>query len=119
MLQAPAEDALPDPLDEFCETLISHGRAMFMEAGEEVVAMGLGLPEGCVAELEEIVLGECFDAFRRALASETPVRVVHMWVTLKQGTDLTQVKAKPRVYSPKKSVWLKEYFGLLCETTMM
>ena len=75
MLQAQAEDALPDPPDEFCETPVSHGLTMFMEAGEEVaarrealvgalrVAVEVGLPKGCVAELEEIVLGECFDAF--------------------------------------------------------
>ena len=69
MLQAQAEDALPDPPDEFCKTLVSHGQAMFMEAGEEVaarrealvgalrVAVEVGLPERCVAELEKIVLG--------------------------------------------------------------
>ena len=106
------EDALPDPPDEFCETLVSHGPAMFMETGEEVVArrealvaalrvaVEVGLPEGCVAELEEIVLGECFDAFRWALMGETPARVAPMRVTLKQGADLSQVKAKLRVYPP-------------------
>ena len=68
MLQAQAEDALLDPPDELCETLVSHGPAMFVEAGEEVAArrealvsvlresVEVGLPEGCVAELEEIVL---------------------------------------------------------------
>ena len=102
-----------------------------MEAGEEVaarrealvgalrVAVEVGLPEGCVAELEEIVLGECFDAFRRALTGETPARVAPMRVTLKQGADLSQVKAKPRVYPPEKSAWLKEHFELLCETGMV
>ena len=39
-----------------------------------------------------------------------------MRVTLKQGADLTQVKAKPRVYPPNKSAWLKEYFELRFET---
>ena len=104
---------------------------MFMEAGEEVaarrealvgasrVAAEVGLPEGCVAELDKIVLGECFDAFRRALTCETPARVAPMQVTLKQGMDFSQVKAKPRVYPPKKSTWLKENFELLCETGMM
>ena len=128
MLQAQAEDALPDPPDGFCETLVSHGPATFMEAGEEVaarrealmgalrVAVEVGLPEGCVAELEAIVLGECFDAFRRALTGETPARVAPMRVTPKQGADLSQVKAKPRVYPPEKSTWLKELFELLCET---
>ena len=60
---------------------------MLMEAGEEVagrcealvgglrVAVGVGLLGGCVAGLEEIVLGECFDAFRRVLTGETPARV--------------------------------------------
>ena len=131
MLQAQVEDALSDPPDKFCETLVSHGPAMFMEAGEEVaarrealvgalrVAVEVGLPEGCVAELEEIVLGECFDAFRRALTGETPARVAPMRVTLKQGADLSQVKAKPRVYPPEKSAWLKEHFELLCETGMV
>ena len=131
MLQAQAEDVLPDPPDEFHETLVSHGPAMFVEAGEEVtarrealvcalhVAVEVGWPEGCVAEIEEIVLGECFDAFRRALTGETPARVAPMRVTLKQGADLSQVKAKPRVYPPEKSVWFKEHFELLCETGMV
>ena len=43
MLQAQAEDALPDPPDDFCETFVSHGLAMFMEAGEEVSARGEAL----------------------------------------------------------------------------
>ena len=59
MLQAQAQDALPDPPDEFCKTLVSHGPAMFVEAGEEVTAtrealegalripVEVGLPEGC------------------------------------------------------------------------
>ena len=131
MLQAQGKDALPDPPDEFCETLVSHGPAMFMEAGEEVagrrealvgalrVAVEVGLPERCVAELEEIVLGECFDAFRRALTGETPAHVAPMRVTLKQGADLSQVKVKPPVYPPEKSAWLKEHFELLCETGMV
>ena len=115
MLQTQAEDALTDPPDEFCETLVSHGPAMFMEAGEEVAAMRdalvgdlrvaveVGLPEGCVAELEEIVLRECFDAFRRALTGETPARVALMRVKLKQGADLSQVRARPRV-SPSEKI---------------
>ena len=42
-----------------------------------------------------------------------------MRVTLKQGADLSQVKAKPRVYPPEKSTWLKEHFKILCETGMV
>ena len=34
MLQAQAEDALPDPPEEFHETLVSHGPAMFMKAAK-------------------------------------------------------------------------------------
>ena len=95
MLQAQAEDASPDPQDKFCETLVSHGPAMFMEAGGEVVArhealvdalhvaVEVGLPEGFMAELEGVVLGECFDAFRRALTDETPASVAPMLVKLK------------------------------------
>ena len=79
MLQAQAEDAFPDPPNELCETLVSHGPAMVMEAGEEVaarreglvvalrVAVEVGLPERYMKELEEIVLGECFNAFRGPL----------------------------------------------------
>ena len=128
MLQAQTEDALVDPPDNFCETLVSHGPATFMEAGEEVAArrealvgalrvvVKVGLPGGCVAELKDIVLGECFDAFRNALTGETLARVAPMRVTLKQGVDLSQVKAKPRVYPSEKIAWLKEHFELLCET---
>ena len=90
MLQAQVEDALLGPPDEFCETLVSHGPAMFMETGEEVaarrkalvvalrVAVEVGLPKKCAAESDDIVLGECFDAFRRALSGETPARVTSM-----------------------------------------
>ena len=95
MQQAQAEDALPDPPDEFCETLVSHGPTMLMKTEEKVaarrealmgvfrVAVEVELLEGCVAELEEIVLGECFDAFRRSLTGETPACVPPMGVTLK------------------------------------
>ena len=65
--------------------------------------MEVRLPEGCVAELEEIVLGGCFDAFRRALTGKTSARVAPMRVTLKQGADLTQLKARSRVYPLEKS----------------
>ena len=131
MLQAPAEDALPGSPSKFCETLVSHGPVMFLEAREEVDArrealvgalrlpVDVWLTKGCMAELEEIVLGECFDAFRRALTDETPVRVAPMRVTLTQGADLTPVKAKLLVYSPEESAWLKEQFERLCETGMV
>ena len=65
------------------------------------------------------MLGECFNAFRRALTGETPARVAPIRVTLKQGADLTKVKSKPRVYPPEKSAWLKEHSELLCETGMV
>ena len=56
---------------------------MFMEAEEKVasrrealvdslrVAVEVGLSEGCVEEVDEIVLGEYFDGFQRALTGET------------------------------------------------
>ena len=131
LLQTQAEDSLPYPPDEFRATLLSYGPAMFMEAGEEVAArrearMGalrmaveVGSPERYVAELEDIVLGECFGAFRRALTGETPACVAPMRMTLKQGADLSQVKTKPRVYPPEKSTWLEGHFELLCETGMV
>ena len=58
-------------------------------------AMEVGLPEGYGAELEEIVLGECFDAFRRVLRGETPARVAPMRVTLKQerGSHAGEIQA--------------------------
>ena len=89
-----------------------------MEAGEEGaaryevlveylrVAVDIGLPEGCAVELEEFVLGEFFDAFRKVLTGEMPACMTPMRVTQKQGVDLTQGKAKPRVYPPEKNVWL-------------
>ena len=50
----------------------------------------VGSLEGCAEELYEIVLVECFDAFRRAhLTGDKPACVVSMRVTVKQGADLT------------------------------
>ena len=37
-LQAQVEDVFADPPDELCKTLVSHGPAMSMGAGEEVTA---------------------------------------------------------------------------------
>lgn len=71
MLQAQVP-ALPD---KFHDNLISQGSVLLMKAGEELsarrdtlvdalgAAMEAGLPETYAEELEEIVLGECFDAF--------------------------------------------------------
>ena len=42
-----------------------------------------------------------------------------MRVTLKQGADLFEVKAKPRRYPPDKSAYLREHFQLLCDVGMM
>ena len=58
-------------------------------------------------KVKEIVLGQCFDAFRRALTGESPARVEPMRVTLKQGADLSEVKAKPRRYPPDRSAYLR------------
>ena len=81
--------------------------------------METGLSERYVAELEEIVLGECFGAFRRALTGETPARVEPMRVTLKHGADLSQVTARSCVYSPDQGAWLKDHFELLCAAGMV
>ena len=53
------------------------------------------------------------------VATHLSRRVAPMRVTLKQDADLSQVKAKPRVYPPEKIAWLKEHFELLCETRMV
>ena len=64
--------------------------------GALYAAVQAGLPEAYVLEVEEIVLGQCFRAFLRALTSEPPARVEPMRATLKQGADLSEVKANPR-----------------------
>ena len=46
MLQAQVEDVLQDPPNEFCELLVSHGPAMFMEAGEELAAKHFACDNG-------------------------------------------------------------------------
>lgn len=58
-------------------------------------AVEVGLPEGYLTELEEILLGEFFRAVRRALTDELPVRVSPMRGMSKQGADRTQVKVMP------------------------
>ena len=130
MLQAQAEYVSPDPPDEFCETLVLHGPAMFIEAGEEVaarrealvgvlrVAVEVGLPEGCMAEVKEIVLRECFDAFRGGLTGETPARVAHTGdAEARRGSHAGESQAA--CVSSEKSAWLKEHFELFCETGMV
>ena len=42
-----------------------------------------------------------------------------MRVTLTQGADPSQVKAKPRVYPPEKSAWLNAHFDMLGEIAMV
>ena len=81
--------------------------------------MQAGLPEAYVREVKEIVLDQCFGAFRRALTGEPPARVEPMRVTLKQGADLSEVKAKPRRYLPDRSAYLREHFQLLCDAGMV
>ena len=101
METARVEAGLQEPPDEFRETLLSRGPTMFMEVREEIkgrrealvgalhAAVQAGLSKAYVCEMEEIVLGQCFGAFRRALTGEPPARVEPMRVTLKQGADLS------------------------------
>ena len=42
-----------------------------------------------------------------------------MRVTLKQGADLSEVKAKPRRYPPDRSAYLREHFQLLSDAEMV
>ena len=91
---------------------------MFMEVGEEIkdrrkalvralrAAVQAGLPEAYVREVKEIVLGQYFGVFRRALTGEPPARLEPMRVTLKQGAGLSKVKAKPRRYPSDSSAYL-------------
>ena len=87
MLQAQVEDALPDPPDEFCETLVSHGPAMFMEAGEEVavkhealvgvlrVAVEVGLQRGAWRNWRRL----CWEKALARFGGPLRVRRWHAW----------------------------------------
>lgn len=55
-----------------------------------------GLPEGCEAELDEIVLAGLLARFGGSSRASRR-RTWGPRVKLKQGVDLTQVKVKPRV----------------------
>lgn len=114
MLQAQAENVLPDPPDKLREMLAKHIPVVFMESREELAttlevlvgtlraAVKARLPKGCVAQLEEIMLGGCFDVFWKALAGEPTARVAPVRVTLKQGGYLSQIEAGTRGYLLEK-----------------
>ena len=84
MEMARVEADLQEPPDQFRETLLSRGPTMFMKVGEEIkaprealvrvlhAAVQAGLPEAYLREAKEIILGQCFGAFRRALTGEPP-----------------------------------------------
>lgn len=122
--QAQVEDSVPGPPGEVPETLVSHGSVMFMESREEMTArikylVGV-LREAVENDLpERFLVGDCFHVYWRILTGEQPARVAPMRLTSKQAVDLTQVKAKPRLYPPEKSAWLNDYFELLDEMTMV
>lgn len=68
-------DVLPDLSDEFRKTFVPYGPLMFLEDGREEAAkrklrwvpmtVEAGFPEGCMADMEEILLGECFGDYLR------------------------------------------------------
>ena len=128
---ARVEAGRQEPLHEFREMLLSRSPTMFMKVREEIkarrealvgalhAAVQVGLPEAYVHEVKERGLGQCFGAFRRALTGEPPARVEPMLIMLKQGADLSEVKAKPRRYPPDRSAHLREHFQLLCDAGMV
>ena len=90
METARVEAGLQEPPDEVRDTLLSRGPTVFLEVREEIkarrealvgalhAAVQAGLPEAYVREMEEIVLGQCFGAFRRALTGEAAgAREIH------------------------------------------
>lgn len=56
-----------------------------------------GMPKGCVAELDEIVLEGCSDVFRRTLTGESSAHVAPMRRTVKQRSNMMQMIARPRI----------------------
>ena len=116
-----------EPRDEFVEDVVARGPAMFMEVGDKVIApwkalmaavdaaLEAGLPSDAETHLRDILLGLLFDGFRRSLSGNAPARVEPFQVKLKVDVDLYKVKARPRVYSPAKTVWLDEQFAQLAD----
>ena len=70
-------------------------------------AVEVRFSEGCVTRLEDTMLGVCFYGNWRALTRGSLAGVARMWMSLKKGADLTQVKVKPRVYAVRRVSGLK------------
>lgn len=71
----------------FVEIILSHGPVIFIEIRKGMAATSkvlmvsaseAALPDGCVSELDEIVLGECFAAFWGALPAKPPSWILPM-----------------------------------------
>ena len=67
-----------------------------------MAAREAGLPEEHGLQYRKTLLGSCFDGFHRMLTEEPPADAEPMQMTARPGTDLSQVKAKPRVHPPEK-----------------
>lgn len=81
-------------------------RDIFLGAVEH--ARQAGVPEHNVGKLRQMVLGDYFHAFWRALTSDPPARVEPMRVTLKAGVNLSRVIAKQRNYYTKNTACMNE-----------
>ena len=89
-------DVVMEPEQEERERAVASVRAM-----ETVAANCLSV--GGKASLREI-LDRHWNAFRRGLRGDPPVRVETLTVTFKPETKV--VKARGRLYSPIKTAWL-------------
>ena len=116
---------LPDQAEEAAVkgTLLQRTPQMFMPPTEEWTvreeallkaveeAAKQGMASHCVARLREMVMERHRGAFRRALTGNPPARVQPMVAKRKQGTG--KVRARPKIYSPRKTEWLAKHFAQL------
>ena len=82
-------------------------------------ALKAGLPCDAETRLRDLLLGSLFDGFRRSLSGDPPASAEPFQVKLKTDTDLSKVKARPRVYSPARTAWLDKQFAQLTEAGMV
>ena len=112
----------PEPPDEAAEWLASRGPNMGMEPEQKECARTValaktvetaaanGLSAGGKARLREI-LNRHWNSFRRGLRGDPRTRIEPLAMTFKRKANM--VKARGRVYSSTKTVWLARCIGTL------